>query len=461
MQWAAGSNGLFARPFLATGTANNYDLVWVGPRFTVTAGAPSAMSYQPYDPDTGTFLPSTQTFSLAANANVFGGFFQNGSVVKYATGGSSDQGVGLSEPTSAGQTYQNLTSTNLDRSYAFESNVQRGDPLPVTVMYSGSAQVLTLTSGTSVTSIQITSSGYQLLGTGTNGFNFYADNREIRLGSGVSATIAAPVNSPSAGLLLTGSGSPGVLQLGGPVTVGGTTSVSGLLLNVSGTITTLELLLDATSKLGGTGQVNGVVAGAGSVSPGNSPGILTATQVHPSGGLDFTFEFSGTVPNYASGTASVNDVLRLTGTTPFGAALTSANSKTLFLNFTKEQLSLGTVLKGGFFTDMDTDFTSLLNDNRSNNGGFAVYVLGDGLGTNASLNGQGYYNWRNAAMFGWQQSLFLSTTAETADFGSGSVNGRAMTFIVGVPEPSTCAMGLAGAGLVGLMQWWRRRCSAR
>ncbi len=463
LQWASGANGLYARPFLATGTFNDYSLIWVGPRFTVTATSYSTVGYRPYDAETDTYT-NTQTFSLASNANVFGGFFQNGPVVKYASGGSSDQGVGLSEPTSAGQTYQNLTSTNLGRSYAFEINILRGDPLPVTVTYSGSAQVLTLTSGTSVTSIQITSSGYTFLGSGSNGFNFYADNREITLGSGVSATIDAPINSPSAGLSLTGTGSRGTLQLGGAVTVGGTTNVNGLLLNVSGSITTLSLLLDAASKLGGTGQVNGVVAGAGSVAPGNSPGILTATQVDPTGGLDFAFEFGGTAPNYASGTSSVNDVLRLTGSTPFTAALTTVNTKTLFLNFTKEALTFGTgtatTLKGGFYTDVNTDFTSFLNNQIWDNGGFQVYVLGDGLGTDNSYNGQGYYNWRNPAMFGWNQSLFLSTTAETANFVGGSVDGRVMTLVVGVPEPSTYAMGLAGAGFLGLMQWSRRRRTA-
>jgi hypothetical protein len=89
-----------------------------------------------------------------------------------------------------------------------------------------------------------------------------------------------------------------------------------------------------------------------------------------------------------------------------------------------------------------------LNNQTWNNGGFQVYVLGDGNGTDNSLNGQGDYNWRNPAMFGWNQSLFLSTRAESANFAGGTVNGQVMLLTVAVPEPSTLvlvAIGVAAA----------------
>lgn len=256
----------------------------------------------------------------------------------------------------------------------------------------------------------------------------------------------------------------GILLMTGSSSYSKTTLVSGGVLNFgsSGTSNTFgsvagDVSLAAGTRLGGVGTIGGAITGAGLVSPGNSPGILTSGSIDPSGGLDFTFEFSGMAPNYANAAASVNDVLRITGSTPFTAALTSANTKTLFLNMTEAELAVGTILKGGFFTDLATDFTALLNNQAGNNAGFQVYVLGNGLGTDNSLNGQGYYNWRNPAMFGWTQSLFLSTTAESADFGSGSINGQLMTLTVGVPEPSSIALAGVGTCLAGLIGWRRRR----
>jgi len=75
-------------------------------------------------------------------------------------------------------------------------------------------------------------------------------------------------------------------------------------------------------------------------------------------------------------------------------------------------------------------------------------VLGDGNGTDNFINGQGYYNWRNPAMFGWDQSLFMSTTPETASFAGGTVNGQVMLLSIAVPEP--CTIVLLGVGAAGL-----------
>lgn len=62
-------------------------------------------------------------------------------------------------------------------------------------------------------------------------------------------------------------------------------------------------------------------------------------------------------------------------------------------------------------------------------------------------------------MFGWTQSLFASTEVVTADFAGGSETGRVLTLVVGVPEPSTSALGLAAAGFIGVVRWLRRRTS--
>jgi len=254
--------------------------------------------------------------------------------------------------------------------------------------------------------------------------------------------------------------SSGAASINGSLTAG-TTTVTGGRFSVNGSLTSNATV--SGGVLGGVGTISGTISGAGTVNPGNSPGILTAAAVDPSAGTDFVFEFSGTAPNYGDASASVNDVLRLTDpTAPFTSALTAANTKTLFLNFIKDQLLLGaegaiTELAGGFFTDAASDFAALLNNETWNNAGFQVYVLGDGFGTDNALNGQGYYNWRNPAMFGWDQSLFLSTVPQTADFGSGDVNGQVMLLTVAVPEPSTLALGAAGLVSAAWLRHRRRR----
>jgi len=271
--------------------------------------------------------------------------------------------------------------------------------------------------------------------------------------NGQSVTLAGGIDASNAGGLTKSGG--GTLVLGGTNGYTGTTTVAAGRLAVNGSLAG-GVTVQSGATLGGSGSIGGTIGGAGTVNPGNSPGILTAAAVDPSAGTDFVFEFSGTAPNYGNASASVNDVLRLTGSTPFISALSSANTKTLFLNFTKAELALGTTLEGGFFTDLRTDFTSLLNNQTWNNAGFQVYVLGNGLGTDNFLDGVGYYNWRNPAMFGWEQSLFLSTVPRTADFGGGNVEGQAMLLTIAVPEPSTWALALAGLACGGFALRRRR-----
>jgi fibronectin-binding autotransporter adhesin len=277
--------------------------------------------------------------------------------------------------------------------------------------------------------------------------------------NGQSVTLAGGIDASNAGGL-TKSGA-GTLVLGGTNSYTATTTVAAGRLAVNGSLAG-GVTVQSGANLGGSGSIGGTIGGAGTVNPGNSPGILTAAAVDPSAGTDFVFEFSGTAPTYGNASASVNDVLRLTGSTPFTSALSSANTKTLFLNFTKAELTVGTgsilSLEGGFFTDLQTDFTSLLNNQTWNNAGFQVYVRGNGLGTDNFLDGVGYYNWRNPAMFGWDQSLFLSTVPRTADFGSGNVEGQAMLLTIAVPEPSTWALALAGLACGG---WALRRRTGR
>lgn len=78
-------------------------------------------------------------------------------------------------------------------------------------------------------------------------------------------------------------------------------------------------------------------------------------------------------------------------------------------------------------------------------------MKGNGSGTARTFNGQGYYS---LAGFDPTLSMTLSTVAEAANFGSGTISGQVTQFAV-VPEPGTFALG-GMAALAGLLAGIRR-----
>lgn len=250
--------------------------------------------------------------------------------------------------------------------------------------------------------------------------------------------VANHANDPNAqgGIIKTGAGN---LTLAGTNYYTGATTVSAGRLTVNGSIATNSAVtVQSSASLGGSGSV-GAIGGAGSIDPGNSPGILTATSVDPSGGLTFNYEFTGLNPDFSNANASVNDLLRLTDATPFTLALNNANAVNIYFNLSDLGAGLYT---GGFFTDTQSDFLSQIV-----NATF-TYYLADELGA-VSYNGVNY----RALDAGY--TMTVSTAAESANFGGGTVNGQVMQVQV-VPEPSTYAL-LALAGVVlGYGAWCRR-----
>lgn len=225
----------------------------------------------------------------------------------------------------------------------------------------------------------------------------------------------------------------------------GKTWVHGGQLAVNGRIDTSSSVSVGTyGSLAGSGRVSSI-GGAGSIDPGNSPGILTATSVDPSAGLDFNFEFTGLSPVYSDAFNSVNDLLRLTAATPFTASLGSINSVNIYFSFTS--LNPGSIYTGGFFTDQVGDFLATIDQ-----AAFNYYVLATGDGT-VTYNGVNYI----AAYSG--QDIEISTVAQTANFAGGLVNGRVTQFQV-VPEPSTYALLAVGAGFFALVMRRRRAVPA-
>lgn len=235
--------------------------------------------------------------------------------------------------------------------------------------------------------------------------------------------------SGSGGLALSGSR----LELVGSSNYTGPTWVHAGLLVVSGTASASSgVTVDASAMLGGTGIV-AAIGGSGTVAPGASPGILTAPSVDASGGLDFAFEFTGTgSPAYGTGTASRNDVLRLTGTAPFGQSLTASNAIAVFLDV--PSLLPNSVFRGGFFTDRDADFLAGIEDAT-----FSYYV--------ADVSGTTVHGGKSYSLYAGPYTFDVATVAETAAFAAGTEAGYVTQFSV-VPEPAaTALLGVAIAGL--------------
>lgn len=232
--------------------------------------------------------------------------------------------------------------------------------------------------------------------------------------------------SGSGGLAVSGAR----VEIQGANTYTGDTWIHAGVMNVDGRLSaSSEIKVGAYGRLEGSGTV-GVISGAGSVDPGNSPGILTAIRVDPSEGLNFNFEFTSTgSPDYGTASASINDVLRLTGGIPFSSAMTSANEINLYLDVAS--LALEDSFRGGFYTDNGDDFLSTIQ-----NASFAWYL--------ADVGGSVTYNGLMYSLYTGPYSFDLSTVPESADFGSGLVEGQVMQFVV-IPEPGTLILfGLMG-----------------
>ena len=240
--------------------------------------------------------------------------------------------------------------------------------------------------------------------------------------SGVGTTTISGQISGSGGIALSGN----LLQLTGNSTYSGQTWAHTGKLQVDGNISSSSgVILDAGAALSGHGIV-GTISGSGSVDPGNSPGILTALSLSTSQGMDFNFEFTQTgSPNYTNAPASGNDVLRLTGGTPFSQSLTSANTVDIFLNIVS--LQANNTFRGGFFTDNNAAFFTSIQS-----AAFMYYLV--------NPFGDTVYNGVNYSAYAGQLTFNLSTVQETAAFASGSVTGYVMQVQAidpsVVPEPA-------------------------
>ena len=299
----------------------------------------------------------------------------------------------------------------------------------------------TVTSGTAATlDINVAEGTTKSYGDGTAANSGVITGLLALTKSGLGTQVLGDANTYSG----TTTVNAGTLAVNGSIT-SSSAVVNGGLLNVNGTAAAVTV--NSGGSLGGSGKV-GAITGAGTVGPGNSPGILTATSVDPTAGTDFKFEFTSLSPTYTSATASGNDLLHLTSSSsPFaGGTFGAGNIISIYLNSSSINDSLlagtNTSFSGGFFVDGSFGLAAALSP-----ASFAYYTTMAALGTGSAVNygGRDYYllNSEIAA------KTTLSDTAVTgAGFTTGTVSGTLLTFNA-VPEPS--AQSMLALGMVALV----------
>ena len=271
----------------------------------------------------------------------------------------------------------------------------------------------------------------------------------ITAGGNNSSTTFSGVLSGAGELTKTGIGR---LSLSGSSSYNGATAVSAGELNLSGgSIASSAVTVASGASLSGYGSV-GTIGGAGAINPGNSPGILTTPQVNPSAGTTFNFEMTGTAPIYNNAASSVNDVIRITGATPFSQALAGNGTNSINIYLSGDALFIGSpkTITGGFFTGQSTNLASSISGATFN------YYFANTNGAN-SYNGASYYtrNEYESLVLSTNMLITISTVAQTANFDGVDINGQVMQVQV-IPEPSTYALLGLSAAAFGAYRWRRR-----
>jgi len=301
----------------------------------------------------------------------------------------------------------------------------------------------------------VTMSGgtYALGGSDTVG-GLSGNGGTLNLGSHTLTANVAANNTFGGSIIGTGGftkGGVGRLSLSGSSSYSGATAVNaGELQMAGGSIANSAVTVASGASLTGYGRV-GALGGAGSIGPGNSPGIITATQIIPTGGLDFNFEFTGTAPVFNNAANSVNDLIRITGNTPFSQSLSASNIINIY--FSGAALFTGSTAvqyKGGFFTDTPSNFFNSIS-------GATVNYFFQMSGGSASYNGVSYGTKSEyEAFLSDSLTITISTIGQSGNFdGPTNIDGQILQLEV-IPEPSTYALLALAAGTFAYLRLRRR-----
>lgn len=214
------------------------------------------------------------------------------------------------------------------------------------------------------------------------------------------------VISGSGGLVKLGSGT---LTLTGSSTYSGPTTVSAGKVAVNGVLGSGTLSVAAAAWLAGTGTIGGPVVVQGTLTPGNSPGLLAMESLDLLSSSTTAMEIAGTT--------------RGTGYDAVDIATTSG------------------ITYGGL---LDLTFTSTFPDNTT----FDLFAFsGTPAGTFSSVTANGSYG---SLTFVKQAGVWTAQSgSQTLSFTESTGN------VLVVPEPATAAFG--GAAAIGLCLWALRQ----
>ncbi len=251
-----------------------------------------------------------------------------------------------------------------------------------------------------------------------------AANQAYRIDTnGQTVTLASNLSSSGGTFTKLGAGTA---ILGGSNSYTGATTVSGGTLVINGSLANSDVTVENLATLGGSGTIASLVTveAGGTISPGNSPGLLTV------GSLDLQ-----------AGSTTLMQII--------GVGITAGTAGTDY-----DKLAITTAGGLGYGGTLDLDFanTATFADGTT----FDLFgFTGSPTGTFSSVNstGTGSYGGLTFAGVGgvWTATLGNQLLRFT------EATGQLQVLATAVPEPSTWAMALMGAGFAGWMARRRKR----
>ena len=237
------------------------------------------------------------------------------------TGANAPTGTISTDTTFTGTTFADVT---IDGGTAVFEGAVNGS---VTVAGSGSADLsgvihatVDVSAGTATVSGAVTEQG--ALSVGSAGTVTFADGASYA-GAGIANDGSIVVDTASSFLLAAGIGGngglvmagPGVFELGGVNTFVGSTAVDLGTMLVNGALTSSDVTVGSDGTLGGSGSIGGDVMVDGTLSPGNSPGLLTIGSLTLGGASTTFMQITGATRG------TQYDAVDVTGATVLGGSL--------------------------------------------------------------------------------------------------------------------------------------------